>query len=87
MKIIEDEKSKIVNLYKNGKTVNEIATIFNVSITPIYRILNEMHVKRRSSSDCHKKYTIDELYFDDINTHNKAYLYSDAISLIVLLSI
>lgn len=73
--------AKIVQMYNSNLPATKIAKKFNISTTPIYGILNENNVKIRSMSESHRTYTINQDYFDNIDTHEKAYflgfLYAD----------
>jgi len=71
---MEKEQEKlIVNLLRNN-TQKEIAKIFNVSQTTIYKIKNKYQIEttKRGCKNYIKK-SVDEMFFDDINTPNKAY--------------
>ena len=50
----------IVNLYLGGKTMKEIANIYNVSICTIRNRLNKCNISRRSRSESHTIHNIDE---------------------------
>lgn len=65
---------KVIKLYLKGKSAPEIAKLLNVSYTRIYTILKKNNIKVRNMSEAHRKYTINENYFDNINTHEKAYI-------------
>ncbi len=65
---------KVIKLYLKGKSAPEIAKLLNVSYTPIYTILRENNIVLRNPSESHRKYTINEHYFDNIDTHEKAYI-------------
>ena len=73
---------RIIHQYtKLGKSAYKIAKQCNFTYTIIYRILHENNIKIRNPHDCHRKYKINESYFNKINTPNKAYflglLYAD----------
>jgi intein-encoded DNA endonuclease-like protein len=70
--ISKDKYSNIIELYQNGKTTVEIAKHYNTNITQICRILERNNIDRRH--DGNRKYTVDETYFDIIDTPNKAYI-------------
>lgn len=70
--IPKDKHNNIVELYKNGKSTVEIAKQYNTNVTQICRILDINNVNRRHNGN--RKYTVDETYFDIIDTPNKAYI-------------
>lgn len=69
-----DIKNKVIKLYQDGLSLNEISKIYNVSVTPIKKILLQNNIALRSNSEAHQKYDLDIHYFDKIDTINKAYL-------------
>lgn len=75
------EYENIVNLYKSGLSQAKIGEIYNVGYYIIGKILKKCGVETRDDSHKFRKYTINENYFDSIDTPNKAYLvgliYSD----------
>jgi hypothetical protein len=75
------EYENIVNLYKSGLSQAKIGEIYNVGYYIIGKILKKCGVEARDDSHKFRKYTINENYFDSIDTPNKAYLvgllYSD----------
>lgn len=60
----------ICRLYNKGLNATSISRKYNVSRSLILRILKRNNIKVRQSTT---KYTINEHYFDVINTHTKAY--------------
>ena len=76
-----DEYENIINLYKSGLSQAKIGDIYNVGHYIIGKILRKCGVSARDDSHKSRKYTINEYYFDNIDTPNKAYilglLYSD----------
>jgi hypothetical protein len=71
-KIPENQYEEIVKLYKGGLSSVEIAASYGVTHKTITRILDKCDVQRRTSG--HRKYKLNENYFDDIDTPNKAYI-------------
>jgi intein-encoded DNA endonuclease-like protein len=71
---------EIVHDYLNGSTLREVASKFNVSKEAISRVLRESNITLRPSG-ARKTYTINENFFDIIDTEEKAYvlglIYSD----------
>lgn len=62
----------IINSYLNGESSVSIGKRYNISHKPILKLLHKMNidVDRRSS----RKYSVNESYFDCIDTPNKAYI-------------
>ena len=71
-KISEDQYNEISELYKSGLSTVNIATLYGVTHKTITKILDKMGVKRRNNGS--RKYKLNESYFDDIDTPNKAYI-------------
>ena len=75
-KIDLENQHKIIDLYNNGISVCKIAKDYSVSPYTIYAIFSSHGVNIK-----HRKYTLNECYFDIVDTANKAYilglLYSD----------
>lgn len=65
----------------NNLTTKEISVKHDVSLYTILRLLKKENVKIKTPTECHKKYNIDNHYFDKIDTEDKAYylglLFSD----------
>lgn len=68
----EKEKKNIVDMYNAGMSTVKIGKIFNVTNKVIARILDEFGIKRVGHG--RRKYSLDENYFDKIDTPNKAYI-------------
>lgn len=74
-KRIELDEEEIVRLYVEEKwRVKDLAKKFNVEATTIRRRLHKNNVKLRQSNELNRKYTLNEAYFDKIDTKEKAYL-------------
>ena len=65
---------RIAKLYILGKTQKEICYTLLVSEPGIARALKREGVKKRTSSECNRKYNRNSNYFDKIDTPNKAYI-------------
>jgi hypothetical protein len=81
-RLIEDrEEIGVVKLYQQGHSVRAIAKQFKVSRQPISDILKKNQVSTLPRLNFWRRYGVDETYFDDINSPDKAYflgwLYSD----------
>lgn len=68
------EYERIVAMYANGKSMCEIASEYNTDHTVIKRVLLKNDVQLRDHSHKKRKYTIDESYFNCIDSPNKAYI-------------
>lgn len=68
----ETQKEEIVELYKSGLSTVKIGNIFNVGHKVISKVLDLYDVKRIGNG--RRKYSLDENYFDVIDTPNKAYI-------------
>ena len=69
----EEDVESIVSKYMNGDSAISIAKQFNVSPTPIYKLLKNRNIKIRTISEASRKYSLNEQYFEEINSPNKAY--------------
>lgn len=67
-----DIESKIVSDYTNGLSMAKIGEKYNIPRHRVSKILQEYNVKRNYISI--RKYTLDENYFETIDTPNKAYI-------------
>jgi uncharacterized protein (DUF433 family) len=73
-KVTENDYDDIVNMYLSGVTVDDIVKKYRVSNKTIYDILKLKNVKLLDYGEHAKIYTLNEHYFDIIDTHNKAYI-------------
>jgi len=71
-KRIIDKKDEIIQLYKNGKSLTFIAKKFNDDKRNVRRLLEDNEIKVTNPSP--SPYKINENYFDNIDTQNKAYI-------------
>ena len=69
----QEQKDEIVKLYIEGNPCTAIAKIFNCNHHTILGILEEQGVSR-DAKRFHRKYGLNETYFDIIDTPNKAYV-------------
>lgn len=70
----EENYVEIAELYKQGLSIDKLKDKYNVSNKVIKRALDTIGVKTRDNSHKGRKYHINENYFDDIDTQNKAYI-------------
>lgn len=67
-------KDKIIDLYLNKKlSCQSIAEIIGARTSGIYDALKRWNIDVRNLSDSHKIYTLNENYFNNIDTEDKAY--------------
>ncbi len=66
-------KSEITQLYAEGKSTSEIATLANVSARYIRMVLSDSNVPRRAIGSWKRKYDITENYFKTWS-NNMAYI-------------
>ena len=59
----------VCDLYNEGMSLRGIGDIFGVSYKPILTILKKHNINRRQS-----KYSLDDNYFKNVDTSNKAYI-------------
>ena len=71
----------IIKMYKNGISSNKIAEELKIGPTTVLRVLKENNVQIRTLHEAKSTYYVNEHYFDEIDTPNKAYvlgmLYAD----------
>jgi intein-encoded DNA endonuclease-like protein len=81
MKKIELPEELIVELYNNGNGCYKIAKMFNCSPSTINNFLKKCGVKTNKTPNDYRKYTLNQDFFEKINTEEKAYflglIYSD----------
>lgn len=70
--ISEFEKYQIKNLYISGTSCTKIGVKFNLYHKQVRKILDELNIEKSNKS--RRKHTLDENYFDIIDTQNKAYI-------------
>jgi transposase-like protein len=70
----KSEIKKAKELYLNGQSRNIIGERFGVAGSTISRTLKREGIKMRDRSHCNRKYDINENYFDNIDTEEKAYI-------------
>lgn len=66
-------RKKMAKMYQEGYDTYTIGDVFDMSYKQILSILDEQNIKRIYSGG-RRTYTLDEHYFDDIDTPNKAYI-------------
>lgn len=77
----KERKQKVIDLYNSGLNMCQISREINMNTKTIKCILNENNIVLPTMSEIKRKYTLDEDYFDIIDSHEKAYwlglIYSD----------
>lgn len=68
----QKEKDDIKKLYESGISTVQIGKKYKVSHKVIARVLESLGIRRNCSSN--RKYSLNENYFDCIDTPNKAYI-------------
>ena len=82
-KIIFDDNGvlNIINMYNKGLSLQKIGDLYGCSKAVIKRVLTENNIETRDDSHKTRHFTLNENYFDVIDTGNKAYclglLYAD----------
>ena len=80
-KLNKEREQKVCQLYLSGKNKNQIEKDLKINTKTINFVLDKYEIKSRTNTEIHKKYTLDEQYFENINTPRKAYflglLYAD----------
>ena len=77
----EEQKKEIISLYTNGSSIKNIGKRYNISSNPIKVLLEENNIPIINKTQFDKIYTLNEEFFKEIDTEEKAYflglLYSD----------
>jgi len=74
IKFTTEQIGDIINDYLINKlSSKEISIKHNVSLWTILRLLKRKNIKINNPSDCHKKYKINDDYFNKIDSEDKAY--------------
>ena len=77
----DEEIKKMYELYTSGLTLQDLGNMYRVDKTEIPFLFDKFGYKRRDCSHANRTYTLNENYFDVIDTQNKAYflglLYAD----------
>lgn len=74
-KLSDQNKIDVVNRYLAGKeTAKQLGKDFGVSTVAICNLLKRRGIQPKRLNCFHPKYSLNEDYFDDINTEEKAYL-------------
>lgn len=71
--LTEERKKKICDLYLKYGVKDRVISELHTTYTTIDSVLSEYGIYQNTNGDLSRHYTIDETYFDEINTSNKAY--------------
>ena len=72
-KTTDKDRIDIVHKYLSGSSMDKIAKEYSINKSSVFSILKTRNIPRRNSSDSHKKYAINENFFDLIDTPEKSY--------------
>ncbi len=72
--LTQKEKEECVELYISGESTVSLAKKYGVYPNSINGILRRRNVNIRKSSEAHRKYKINESFFDFIDSEEKAYI-------------
>lgn len=67
-------EAEVAQKYLNGATIRELEAEYNCSNSVIHRCLINQNVSIRTNSEVHQKWVLNETYFDNIDSLDKAYL-------------
>ena len=70
----EELYKRIEFLYSTGLTGEQVAKVLLLSKNSVIKILKKRNVKARTQSEAQRRYSLNENYFDAVDTPNKAYL-------------
>lgn len=65
-------ENELINFYQSNKTKKEIAKILNVSVPTVERNIRCLQINHKPAGG-QRKYKLNENYFDEIDTEEKAY--------------
>lgn len=71
--LTEDRKKKMCEMYISGYSAKKIGEILKSNTSTVTSVIREEGIKQRTASEAIRKYSIDENYFEEINSPNKAY--------------
>ena len=72
-KLTQEDIKRMIESYQQGQSTIELGDRFGVSSTAIYGLLKRRDIPMRSLSQSMQKYNINETYFENINSEEKAY--------------
>ena len=69
----KEHKKQMIKDYLGGATAKEAASKFGYSYMACFLALRQYGIQSRGRSEAHRKYAVNENYFDRIDTEEKAY--------------
>ncbi len=75
-KVLNVDENDVCQMYNSGKSLKDISSVFNCSQTGISNLLKRNGIKLRGKSSSRKKlnaHNLDVSYFENIDSHDKAY--------------
>lgn len=72
--LTSEKKELMCRLYIGGMSIKQVAETVKSGETTVKKVLTENGIKTKDMSHAKQKYTINEEYFDKIDTPNKAYI-------------
>lgn len=73
-KITKEDIPDIIKRYRDGDSLQKIGTDYHCDPNKISRLLKKNNIHILNNSECHRVYSLNENYFDIIDTPNKAYI-------------
>lgn len=70
----DEDIKDMIYLYEHGVSMRKIGKMYHLSECTVADIFKNNNVHINTISECKQMYTLNEKYFDVIDTHNKAYL-------------
>ena len=70
----EELYKRLELLYSNGMTCKQVSETLLVAENSVTKMLKKRNISIRSYSESNRRYSLNEHYFDEIDTSNKAYL-------------
>ena len=67
------EQEQLISDYIDGVQVKELAFKYHISTVAIYGLLKRRGFTMKPQTEAQRKYSIDESFFDSIDTEEKAY--------------
>ena len=72
--LTKDIIDNLIQEYKNGTTIKELSKKYHFGDSTISKILKENNIHVKTYGEHSKKYTLNEHYFDIVDTEEKAYI-------------
>lgn len=74
-KMTPDREKAIVECYKKELNINKVCKLMSVSSSTVATLLKKNNISTLTRSQARQIYTLNENYFDSIDTANKAYIF------------